>query len=268
VINNQIAQSQWNLDKLDGTGPSKKILDVSKAQIMFADIEWLGVGSVRCGFVLDGQFILCHAFHHANLIDSVYMTTACLPIRYEIENVAANTSSNSTLTQVCSTVISEGGYELQGDSRTLSLEPNSPRSLATAGTYYPVISIRLDPDKLDSIAVIRDISALGVDIGNYKLKLIKDASIVGGVWVNTSNNSSVQYNSNTSATLSGGTDLFSDYFSSTAQSKGTINIGPDIFKYQLERLGLAGGPLTMTLAITAGTNTKSVLGGISWQEIT
>jgi hypothetical protein len=108
-----VAQANWNIDKLDGTGVSGITLDITKAQILWMDIEWLGLGTVRMGFVIDGKFIHCHSFHHANFIESTYITTASLPLRYEIANTGITTSS-STLKQVCSTVISEGGYELRG----------------------------------------------------------------------------------------------------------------------------------------------------------
>ena len=108
----RVPQSSWSQDKLDGTGPSGYTLDVSKGQIMWTDIEWLGLGTVRVGFVIDGQFIHCHSFHHANLVQSTYITTASLPIRYEITNTGVTTSV-STMKQVCSTVISEGGYDLE-----------------------------------------------------------------------------------------------------------------------------------------------------------
>jgi len=108
-----VNQADWNGDKLDGTGASGLTLDITKAQILYMDFEWLGVGSVRCGFIINGQIIICHTFNNANDIDKVYMTTAILPIRYEIENTGAAASA-STLTQICSSVISEGGYDRNG----------------------------------------------------------------------------------------------------------------------------------------------------------
>ena len=81
IDNTAIAQADWNVDPLDGTGPSKITADFSKSQIFWMDVEWLGVGSVRTGFVINGQFIICHIFHHANIADKVYMTTATLPLR-------------------------------------------------------------------------------------------------------------------------------------------------------------------------------------------
>ena len=105
-----VNQADWNGDKLDGSGPSGVTLNTSKTQILWMDFEWLGVGSVRCGFVIDGVFILCHTFNNANDLDKVYMTTAILPVRYEIEALAG-LSSGATLKQICSTVVSEGGYQ-------------------------------------------------------------------------------------------------------------------------------------------------------------
>ena len=151
----RVSQSNWNIDKLDGTGVSGITLDLTKAQILWMDIEWLGLGNVRLGFIIDGKFIHAHTFQHANIIQSTYITTASLPLRYEISNTGITTSA-STLKQVCSTVISEGGYELRGLQQAISTPIITPVDLPTPrGTYYPVISIRLkapingQPDRLD-----------------------------------------------------------------------------------------------------------------------
>src|SRR6056300_783741 len=85
AVDNDVAQSSWNGDKLDGTGASGYTLDPTKASIMFTDYEWLGMGSVRVGFVIDGKFIVAHTFLNANNLTTVYMQTANLPIRYELE---------------------------------------------------------------------------------------------------------------------------------------------------------------------------------------
>ena len=124
----RISQSNWNIDKLDGTGVSGITLDVTKAQILWMDIEWLGLGNVRLGFIINGKFVHAHTFQHANLIQSTYITTASLPLRYEISNTGITTSA-STLKQVCSTVISEGGYELRGLQQAVSTPITAPDSL-------------------------------------------------------------------------------------------------------------------------------------------
>jgi hypothetical protein len=108
LVETRVSQANWNIDTLLGnvnSSPSLRTLDLTKAQILFSDIEWLGVGSVRCGFVIDGQLIHCHSFHHANFITSTYISTASLPVRYEIKNTDV-TASNSVLKQICTSVIS------------------------------------------------------------------------------------------------------------------------------------------------------------------
>ena len=75
-INTRVAQADWNQDPMDGTGPSGLTLDSSKAQILYLDIEWLGLGTVRTGFIINGAFVPCHNFDHANLVNSTYITTA------------------------------------------------------------------------------------------------------------------------------------------------------------------------------------------------
>lgn len=268
IVENKITQSNWNVDKLDGTGPSRKTLDISKAQILFIDIEWLGLGTVRCGFVIDGQFIHCHSFHHANLITSTYITTASLPVRAEIENTGA-TSSNSTLKVVCASVMSEGGYELRGRPRTIGQLPTGSNqySMATAGTFYPVTAIRLNPSNLDAIVIPKEVSVMPISSGFYQLKIVSAPDVTGAVWANVASDSSVQYNTNVAATYSGGTDLFSAYFNSTNQSTAGISLGDGLFKYQLERNSFTGTPYNFVLGVTCSAASANVCAALTWEEV-
>jgi hypothetical protein len=269
TVDTRIIQSAWNVDKLDGDGVSKKTLDLEKSNIFFVDVEWLGVGSVRCGFVIDGQLIHCHSFHHAGVKDDVYMSTAVLPVRYEIKNTAG-TASASTLKQICSTVISEGGYSLSGKPRSFGLDPvqASQFALATAGTYYPVLSFRLNPAYPDSIVVPIDFGIFPINTGIYRYKVVKGGTVAGAVWANTSTNSIVQYNSNTSATFSGGEDMMSGYFASTNQASGSASLKDGLFKFQLERDSLANTFTPLTLLVTCANATSNVVASMDWEEVT
>ena len=157
VTNTAVAQSNWNYDTLQGQGISGATLDITKAQIFWTDIEWLGVGSVRTGFIINGQYCHAHTFNHANFITSVYMTTGNLPIRCEIQSLTSSGPATSNLTQVCSTVISEGGYE---EPYRLFSNIYSFSKTMTAGTWYPTISLRLAPGRLDAIAQIRQVDII------------------------------------------------------------------------------------------------------------
>ena len=149
--NNRISQANWNIDKFDGAGPSGLTLDLTKSQIFWSDFEWLGVGTVRSGFVIGGSLHIAHQFHHANERTSTYMTTACLPVRYEIFNTGT-TGQSSTLKQICSSVISEGGYSQVTTTRSIS-NAIAGKSLPSGGVITPTINIRLRSGRLDAIVI-------------------------------------------------------------------------------------------------------------------
>lgn len=266
---NVVNQADWNMDTLDGTGPSGLTLDITKGQIMFIDVEWLGLGTVRCGFVINGQLIHCHSFHHANIIDGPYMTTACLPVRLEITNTA-ETANSSTLRQVCSSVISEGGYELSGRPRSVGTPANSVIDMTTAGVWYPVVSIRLKADQLDSIVVPTNISFLAEgNNGRAKYALISGGTLGGNTtFVSAASDSPVEYNI-TANSISGGTVIQQGLVGITNQTAAMITLGKDtLFKYQLSRNGLTNTPEILTLAGMAGNAGDDVSGTIDWEEIT
>ena len=266
----RVAQTDWNIDKLDGTGPSGITLSKDKAQILYMDIEWLGLGTVRIGFVIDGQFVHCHSFHHANLIQSTYITTASLPLRYEIANTGVTTSS-STLKQVCSTVISEGGYELRGLQQAVETPITAPVNLPSpAGTFYPVISIRLksSPNRLDAIAILTALSLMGTGNGPlFNWQLRASATTSGGTWVSSGVDGAVEYKID-GGTVSGGRVLASGFFSSNNQTQASVDILKEaLFKFQLERNGLTGTPYELTLVCATDTAGADVFASLDWEEI-
>lgn len=271
TVDTPVLQSDWNIDKLDGTGPSLLTLNLDDPQILFTDIEWLGVGSVRMGFVINGAPIVCHIFNHANIdtaAKGAYTQTSSLPIRYEIENTGVTTQS-STLKQICSSVLSEGGYDLIGKPREVGIEPTSASQIAltTAGTYYPVLSIRLNPNYIDAIVVPKNIGLLPINSANYRYKLVSGGTLTGAVWANVTTDSAVQYNTNTTATISGGNSFTSGYITSTVQAGGSIELKDSIFRYQLERNSFTSTPLTFTLVVTSSTATSNVCGSMTFEEV-
>jgi hypothetical protein len=269
----RVAQADWNIDTLLGnvaSSQSKITLDISKAQIMFIDVEWLGLGTVRCGFVIDGRFIHCHSFHHANRITSTYMTTASLPLRLEMKNNNGDTANASVMKQVCSSVISEGGYELRGAQQAVSIPITAPKDLPTAGTYYPVISIRLkaSPDRLDAIVILTALSIMGVTNNcNYNWQVIANGTTTGGTWVSAGASSAVEYNI-TGTSFSGGRVLASGYTSGSNQATIATDILKEaLFKFQLERNALTSTPYELTLVAAASTNGGDILASMDWEEI-
>ncbi len=270
----RVSQSNWNIDKLDGTGVSGVTLDLTKAQILWTDIEWLGLGNVRLGFIINGKFVHAHTFQHANIIQSTYITTASLPLRYEISNTGITTST-STLKQVCSTVISEGGYELRGLQQAVSTPITAPVDLPTpAGTYYPLISIRLkapinnQPDRLDAIVIMTALSIMGTGNGpQYNWQVRASATTSGGTWVSAGVDSAIEYKIDGGA-VSGGRVLASGFLTSANQSSQSVDILKEaLFKFQLERNGLTKTPYELTLVAASDTAGADIFASMDWEEI-
>jgi hypothetical protein len=269
VTESVVNQSAWNVDKMDGTGPSGVVLDITKAQILFMDIEWLGEGTVRLGFIIDGSFILCHRFNHANLITSTYITTASLPLRYEITNRGV-TALSSTLKQVCSSVISEGGYELRGAQQAIGTPITAPSTFLAAGTYYPMNAIRLKAATLDAVVILTAASILGLGNGkNYAWRIVQSATVTGGSWVSAGADSSVEYNL-TGTSAAGGRVLAQGYVNSSNQGSPSINILKEaLFASQLERNSFTSTPyeLVIEVAIDAIGGTLGIYVSMDWEEI-
>jgi hypothetical protein len=235
------------------------------------DIEWLGLGTVRLGFVIDGVFILCHNFHHANLIASTYITTASLPLRYEIENTGA-TASNSTLKQICSSVFSEGGYELRGAQQAIGVPVTAPTDLAVAGTYYPLVSLRLkvSPDRLDAIVILTALSILGVtNNAAYNWRVVASGTTTGGTWTSAGANTSVEYNiTGTGFTLGSGRILASGYTYGSNQGSTPVDILKEaLFSFQLERNSFTSTPYEITLVAASSSAGADIYASMDWEEI-
>lgn len=275
VVDTRVAQSNWNVDKFDGTGYSSQLdsashggpLDVSKSNILWMDVEWLGVGDVRVGFVVNGKPVIAHIFHHDNINTTTYMTTACLPIRYEIENTGT-TTSNSTLKQICSTVISEGGYQISGRQRAVGIPVSAPKDIPTAGTFTPIISIRLKSDRLDAIVIPNNMSFVGVTNNTqYRYKVVVNPTLTGASWVSAGTTSSVEYDI-TATSYTGGDDAKVGYAVVGAGSGATtVDFQDGLFKFQLERNSFTNTAVVFSLVATGAANGNDALGAIDWEEI-
>lgn len=259
----KIPRSQWNGDKMNGLGGQSNIsgvtLDVTKAQIFWCDVEWLGVGSVRCGFVINGQFIVCHIFHHANILNKVYMTTASLPVRYEL----TSTGAAGTMRAICSTVISEGGYSNRSQSRAIGTSLTG-RELSNT-VYRPLVCIRLKSANIDSIVVPTKFDLYGLQLAAFGYRVILNPTLTDASWTSAGDNSSVEYDLSATA-LTGGTVIDQGIFVGSNKG-GTASVsGNEVdFSNQLGRT-IAGVSDIWCLAAIATTNNDDAVASVSWQE--
>lgn len=257
-----IPQSSWNGDKLDGSGASGYTLDSAKSQILWMDFEWLGVGSVRCGFIIDGQYIVCHTFTNANEITATYMTTAILPIRYEITSTSAVAA---TLKQICSSVMSEGGYNAQSANYTAS---RSTERSTFSTTFIPLVSIRLATGRSGAVVLVTNAQAFPTVTQNYEVVILKNATLTGASWATTVS-TNVQFDQ-TATALTGGVVVDQEYVSSTSQNRSAARVDVG-YNWDLQ-LGssIAGVSDVYTLAIRTldATPSGDAWGAISFYDLT
>ena len=251
VVENVVNQSDWNIE----TFPA---LDFSKAQIFTADFEWLGVGRVRCGFVLDGTVVYCHEFNHANVINSAYMQTAILPLSYRMVNSTAQ-ASGATFQQICCSLLSEGGYEPDGAtysvSQPLAGVPNVSGERLTAG-------IRMASGRTGNVIlpVKIDVASETTDVVVWRLRL--NPTLSGVTWAPATNGRGNVETTTTATSFSGGTIVNTGIVS----QRQSTNLGIDA-AIRLA-LGVNASGVSDTLILTVDSDTASkALGQIGWVEI-
>jgi len=261
----KIEQSSWNGDKFDGSGASGRTFDVTKGNIFWTDIEWLGVGDVRTGFFVDGRPVIAHTFHNDNVHPTTYMTTAVLPCRYELENKTAQ-ASGSTMHQICTTVMSEGGYEGFSRRYNVTKSGSTLATLTTAGVQYPIIALRLNSQRLESVIIPSNISAVVEPGTNNKpqtvqYRILLNPTLQGGTW-ETHYNGNVDYNTGATGVV-GGTDIIGGYISSS----GSFDISSiNNFNFQLGRTqrGISDTFVLTMSPIESGTQISA---DMSWFEL-
>ena len=261
-----VPQSQWNLDKLDGTGPSNISASYDNGQIWTFDFEWLGMGRVRCGQVIGGEFIYCHEFLHGNIEKNVYMGSPNLPLRYEIRS----TGGAGSMTHICSAIMSEGGSKSLGSYHSVSTK-NTHVDANTIGTVYALCGIRLATESFVAQIEPSNMSLLALTNDAFQWKLLLNPVLTGSVnWVDHDGyeKAKVQEFSGSGQTitiansgLGSGHVILQGYAS--AQISDYLSIESEL------RIGvdITGSRDTMVLAVVPFTSNADIHGAFTWREL-
>lgn len=106
VIDQRIPQSEFNFDKIDGTGISGYAINLNKMQMLGISFSWYGAGFIdfmcRGG---DGNMILVHRMKQNNINDEAYMRTANTAVRYQAINESARDRLAATMTSTQDTIV-------------------------------------------------------------------------------------------------------------------------------------------------------------------
>ena len=266
-VDTKISRENWSKDKLDGTGPSGEVLDLLKMQVAVFDFGWLGAAVIRWGLVINGEIIIVHEEYPSNNFEWPFMSHASLPVRWEISSGAGG--STGSMLAVCASVQSEGGFNTLGVRRSASVGSTALSTSATA--IKPLISIRLKDGYKRSQIIPESFSIIADGDANYEILILINANLgvsAGSLTWNAVTNSTVEYNTNA-------TDTISSYDSVLSRSYGLGGGGPIKATQIAARLSsdvpvtssYDGTKDTLTIAIRPlSTVATDYFGSIEWRE--
>jgi len=227
------------------------------------DFEWLGVGNVRCGFIINGQYIVCHTYQNANFTgNSVYMTTAILPVRYEITNTGATTTT-STLKQICSSVMSEGGLE----PTSISHVALRSTALTVGTTITPLVSIKLTSNALGAVVLPQSLRVLPTSADNFEIQLVKNATLSGAAYSLVTSDTNVLFDTNATA-MTGGTITQINYAASSNQGTTPLNEA-GVFNWDTQLgVSISGVSDVYTVGVRTFSGSGNVVGSLTFFDLT
>lgn len=261
AVDNAVDQASWNIDPLDGTGRSGYNLNTATVQVFVIDFSWLGVGRIRFGVLSGTEISYCHEMTAANALTAVWAQTPSLPIRFELTNTGA-TGSNTTMKQICASVLSEGGLDPIG----LVVSGNTGASAVTVtATETAVIGVRLTATYNRACIIPLEFSVMSTSANSLIIRAWMRATLTGGAWVASTGVASEINITPTSFSTTGAVLVATDYISSnTARTAGrlltsALTLGSDF-------AGTARDQFIITVQnVAAGNN--NTFATVSWKEI-
>ena len=274
----RIPQSEWNVDKCDGTGISGFKIDMSKTQLIYIDFQWLGVGRARVGFVHDGKVIIAHEYYNSNVLSEPYMANPNLPVRCEIRSTG--TTTGGSMLQICAHVGSEGGYAENGIDYAIIQEK---RTVGT--TLFPVLAIRLKSSfggYPNRISVRMNSLSLSVETNTIIYEIVKipnattylSNNTTSLTWTSAATNSGVEYCINADA-YTDGEVLYSGFVPagssqnslSPVSSSSLTGAKKNVIVQNFDSTDSEVYVIACRTLTTSGNPSASVAAAVQWREI-
>ena len=141
-------QSEFNMDRIDGTGPSGYNVDVAKMQMIGIQWSWYGAGFID--YMIrgsDGNFIFVHRIRNSNINTEAYMRTGNMPVRYEVLNegppgklAKSITASQTTVQLVDASKFPDDAGTIQINNELISFTGKSGNTLIGCTRSAPLIN--------------------------------------------------------------------------------------------------------------------------------
>lgn len=271
TVDTVVHRADWNIDKLDGTGPSGFNLNTNNVAVYLIEYTWHGAGRVRFGIKVNKDIIYCHEFDFDNSQQFTYTRLPMLPLVASVSNTGTLTTPNLFKIYTIS------AYTHNHLPVTPLLHFAASRGTSTVsvtGTATPLIGIRpratfnSQPNRVTAVP-----EKLQVSAGNSTIivrAVINPTVVTGAVWNSVNTSSSVEFD--TAATVvTGGTVVNEFYVNSGTFYEGLVTTAKEDSQGLLGTLPLAYttlGPQIDTLYLVAQSlgGSSSSVAAISWEE--
>jgi hypothetical protein len=262
-VDTAVDQASWNMDAMDGSGPSGLTIDWANAQIFVLDFQWLSVGRVRFGLEVAGVIIYVHEHSVANVANFPWTSTPNLPIRYQIITTAA--SPQSSMRVICSSVISEGlGLNDLGITRAHANDTFINANIIT--DVYAILGVRLKATALGcSIEPLRA-TMMSITNDDVEWRLILNPTVAGTFTFTPLADSCVDIatgdsvNNPSTNTATGGTII------DRGLSPHQGSIDSRLLSALVAGSNIAGVADTLVLACRPVSASADVHGSLTWRE--
>jgi hypothetical protein len=259
IVETTVNQNAWNVNSMDGTVNDNYIMDPSKSIIYWFNMEWLGVGFVDCGIIINGLKYKLHRFRHSNLLPNAYISTASLKHTYEI----LSTGGSGSMSSGCQTVLSEGGFRPHGKHFSANMGTSTQ---SVGSTIAPLIVLRIKAGKKINLK-LHNITVMSTSGSNFLVEIWKFNDITVGsilndtTFISANNDSDVEYNTAaTTITTTNGYVINSAY-----SSNNNDNISFGITENgQLSES--AGVPDLFAICVTSVGGNENYIASVSWTE--
>jgi hypothetical protein len=229
---------------------------------MVIEYEWYGAGQVEFKFIINNNAYPVHQFNHANRSAQPWSSPPFLPVRAELTNVAGTAGTHTFYTGSYSVLIEGTVGPLGVESNAAT--PVTGRTLTTANTFYPVLSIRLKSDRLQGVVLPFDIQAATLDNTQIFYRLVLNPVLTNASWVSVGSESFTEYD--VSATAQSNGRILKTGYIGTYQQGITVKFD-DRTTNQLGRTSMGTVSDILTVEIAAVAANKTAFASINWLEV-
>ncbi len=256
-VDTAVGQASWNIDPMDGTGPSGATLDETKINTFVIDFDWTGGGKVKFGIRVGGRIWFVHATDFDNSETTPYLTGPTLPVRFEIENTGA-VAGAASMKMYSASVINFSGLDALFLERVAD---NTTSGTVVTTTVTPLVSIRLDSSFIKHLLRVQSINIFTGSGNSIRWTLIFNGTLTGPSWTSVGAESIAEFDISATG-ITGGTEIETGFF----DNNNGVLTGTGFFSLLFLSADIAETADIVTIAAHRSSGTATVHASLRFEE--